>query len=158
MSIIKEIRRQDSGWKQNAGASGETSINLNNEIFDYLSMGMVDDGEECGITFKIFREDFDNALDFIESQLSLYRSTSQSSVMVNMGDPIIDYLRKSIDTFFVNEKETEYTVTLYRRKDGRIYLKHLRQRGFTIRDFLIEFSTSIVFDLTEDGYTLRIIE
>lgn len=158
MSIIKEIRRQDSGWKQNSGASGETSINLNNEIFDYLSMGMVDNGEECGITFKIYREDFDNAIDFIESQLPLYRSTSKSSIMINTGDPIIDELKCSIDLFFHGNTETDYTVTLYRRQDGRVYLKHLRQNGFTIRDYLVEFSSSIIFDLTEEGYSLRITE
>lgn len=158
MSIIKEIRRQDSGWKQNPGASGETSINLNNEIFDYLSMGMVDNGEECGITFRIYREDFDNAIDFIESQLPLYRSTSKSSIMISIGDPIIDELKRSIDLFFHENTETDYTVTLYRRQDGRIYLKHLKQNGFTIRDFLVEYSTSIIFDLTEEGYSLRITE
>ena len=158
MSIIKEIRRQDSGWKQNSGASGETSINLTKEIFDYLSMGKVDDGEECGITFRIFRKDFDNAIDFIESQLPLYRSTSKSSVVINPGNPIIDELKHSINLYFKGKADADYTVTLYRRKDGRIYLNNLRQDGFTIRDFLVEFSTSIIFDLTEEGYTLRISE
>ena len=32
MGMVKKIRRQDSGWKQTAGFSGETSINLSNEI------------------------------------------------------------------------------------------------------------------------------
>ena len=54
MGMVKKIRRQDSGWKQTAGCSGETSINLSSEIFDYLSYGMVDSGEECGITFRIY--------------------------------------------------------------------------------------------------------
>ena len=45
MTIVKYIKRQDSGWKQTAGCSGETSINLSNEIFDFLSLGMVDGGD-----------------------------------------------------------------------------------------------------------------
>ena len=62
MGMVKKIRRQDSGWKQTAGCSGETSINLSNEIFDYLSYGMVDSGEECGITFRIYKKDYVDAL------------------------------------------------------------------------------------------------
>ena len=76
--LVKYIRRQDSGWKQAFGYSGETSINLSNEIFDFLSFGLVDGGEECGVTFKIFREDYLNALTYIQSQLPLYRSTSRT--------------------------------------------------------------------------------
>ena len=73
-------------------------------------------------------------------------------------ETIIDELKHSINLYFKGKADADYTVTLYRRKDGRIYLNNLRQDGFTIRDFLVEFSTSIIFDLTEAGYTLRISE
>ena len=60
--MIKYARRQDSGWKQAAGCSGETSINLSAEIFEFLSYGMIDGGEETAITFKLFRQDFSDHL------------------------------------------------------------------------------------------------
>ena len=156
MTIIKYIKRQDSGWKQASGCSGETSINLSNEIFDFLSLGMVDGGEECGITFRIFREDFVNAMAFIKSQLPLYRSTSRSSEIVHHNDSILLKLDNSVNSFFGNEEYVDYTVLLYCRKDGRIYLKGLKQKGFSIRDYLVEMSSALIFNDTIDGYTLRV--
>lgn len=154
--LVKYIRRQDSGWKQAAGCSGETSINLSNEIFDFLSLGMVDSGEECGITFRIFKEDYVNALAFINSQLPLYRSTSRSSIIVRQNDPFLLNLENNIERFFGSEEFVDYTVILYCRKDGRIYLKGLKQNGFSIRDFLVEMSSALVFNNCIDGYTLRL--
>ena len=154
---VKYIRRQDSGWKQASGCSGETSINLSNEIFDYLTFGIIDGGEECGITFKIFREDYVNALTFIESQLPLYRSTSKSSESINPNAPILKSLYDSICSFFEDQESVNYTVTLYCRKDGRIYLKGLKQKGFTIRNFLVEYASAIVFEMTDEGFNLRVI-
>lgn len=156
MTIVKYIKRQDSGWKQAAGCSGETSINLSNEIFDFLSLGMVDGGEECGVTLRIFKEDYVNALAFIKSQLPLYRSSSRSSDIVRQNDPILATLENAIETFFANEDCIEYTVVLYCRKDGRIYLKGLKQNGFSIRDYLVEMSSALIFNDSIDGYTLRL--
>ena len=140
MRIVKYIKRQDCGWKQAAGCSGETSINLSNEILDFLSNGMVDLGEECGLTFNIYREDYIAALAFITMQLPLYRSTSRTSELISKDKDV-----------------KPYTVTLYRRKDGRIYLKGLKQKGFTIRDFLVEMSSALEFIMTADGFDLRLI-
>lgn len=156
MGIVKNVRRQDCGWKQAAGCSGETSINLSNEIFDYLSCGMIDPGEECGITFRIYKQDYLDSLCFIESQLPLYRSSSRESLQINAGNPIFEKLAASIEKFFGSELSKEYTVTMYRRKDGRIYLKNLKQDGFTIRDFLVEYSSVIEFDFGEDCFELRL--
>ena len=157
MRIVKYIKRQDSGWKQAAGCSGETSINLSNEILDFLSCGMVDLGEECGMTFNIYRSDFITALSFITIQLPLYRSTSRSSELIKNGNPIFERLESSIYAFFGDDDVKAYTVTLYRRKDGRIYLKGLKQKGFTIRDFLVEMSSALEFSLTSDGFDLRLL-
>lgn len=156
MGIVKNVRRQDCGWKQAAGCSGETSINLSNEIFGYLSCGMIDPGEECGITFRIYKQDYLDSLCFIESQLPLYRSSSRESLQINAGNPIFEKLAASIEKFFGSELSKEYTVTMYRRKDGRIYLKNLKQDGFTIRDFLVEYSSAIEFDFGEDCFELRL--
>lgn len=156
MTIVKYIKRQDSGWKQASGCSGETSINLSSKIFDFLSLGMVDGGEECGLTLRIFREDYENALEFIKTQLPLYRSSSKTSCLIQEDDVILDKLEQSICIFFGTDDYVDYTVTLYCRKDGRIYLKGLKQNGFTIRDFLVEMSSALVFTDSIDGYTLRL--
>ena len=154
--IIKYIRRQDSGWKQMPGCSGETSINLSNEIFDFLTFGMVDGGEECGVTFKIYRDDFIQALVYIKSILPLYRSTSRTSEKIESGNHILTKLQESIVSFFGQDEAVDYTVILYCRKDGRIYLKGLKQKGFTIRDFLVEYGSAIIFESTGEGYILRV--
>ena len=156
MTIVKYIKRQDSGWKQAAGCSGETSVNLSNEIFGFLSLGMVDGGEECGITLRIYKEDYENALVFINSQLPLYRSTSRTSNIVRHGDPIFVRLKNAVEKFFGSEEYMDYTVTLYCRKDGRIYLKGLKQNGFSIRDYLVEMGSALIFNDSIDGYTLRL--
>ncbi|MBD9299891.1 MAG: hypothetical protein EGS41_08090 [Prevotella sp.] len=156
MGMIKNVRRQDCGWKQAAGCSGETSINLSNDIFEYLSCGMIEPGEECGITFRIFKQDYLDSLAFIETQLPLYRSSSRESLKIDVGNPIFERLSGAIEKFFGTEQSKEYTVTMYRRKDGRIYLKNLKQNGFTIRDFLVEYSSSIEFDLCDDCFALRL--
>jgi hypothetical protein len=157
MKIVKYIRWQDSGLKQHSGFSGETSINLSNEIFDFLSSGMVDDGEECGVTFKIFKEDFEQAIAFILSQLPLYKTTSRDYMLFDTDSDLIPTLRRNMDRFFGKEEAVDYTIILYRRKDLRIYLKGLRQYGFSLRDYLVENSSALVFDLVDDVYELRLL-
>jgi len=66
-------------------------------------------------------------------------------------------LEDSIVNFFGEERSKVYTVTMYRRKDGRIYLKNLKQKGFTIRDYLVEFSSALDFEMGEDCFELRLI-
>lgn len=156
MPIVKYIKRQDSGWKQSSGCSGETSINLSNEIFGFLTYGMVDCGEECGITLKIFKDDFLCALDFIKSQLPLYRTTSRTSEIIYNDAPIIERMKRVVENFFQEEPCVNYTVALYRRKDGRIYLKGLKQNSFSIRDYLVEMGSALIFSNSIDGFTLRI--
>jgi len=154
--MIKYVRRQDCGWKQAAGCSGETSINLSNEILAFLTGGMVDFGEECGFVFKIYKEDFVDAISFIKTQLPLFRSSSKSSQKIYFDDPFLVKLENSIYSFFQGEV-ADYTVTLYRRGDKRIYLKDLRQNGFSVRDYLVEFSSALKFIISENGFELRLL-
>ena len=65
--------------------------------------------------------------------------------------------KDELAAFFRNNDFTEYTVSMYRRKDGRIYLKNLKQKGFTIRDFLVEFSSALDFEMGDDCFELRLI-
>ena len=76
---------------------------------------------------------------------------------MNAGDKLLNQLAESIQRFFGPADKVVYTVTLYRRKDGRIYLKGLKQKGFTIRDFLVENSSALSFSMAEDIFDLRVL-
>jgi hypothetical protein len=65
MAITKFIKRQDSAFKLSEGNSGESSLNLSNEIFELLCPESIEAGKEKEITFKIFKDDFIKAICFI---------------------------------------------------------------------------------------------
>lgn len=157
MGIIKYIKKQDSHWKQSFSYSGETSLNLSYEILDYLTNGMVSPGEQCGITFSIYKEDYIQAIDFIESQLPLYVSSSKTCDFIQKGNCVLFKLKQNVCSIFEDNNKIDYTVNLYYRFDGRIYLNGLRQQGFSIRDYLVENSTAIEFELCEGEYSLRVL-
>ena len=83
MKKIKFIKRQDSGFKLSYGNSGETSLNLSNEIFDFISKGALSPGEERNVTFRIFKEDCIKAMSFVIMKLPLYKSSSNYSNKVD---------------------------------------------------------------------------
>lgn len=158
MKKIKYIKRQDSGFKLSYGNSGETSLNLSNEIFDFISMGNLGLGEEKDITFKIYKEDCIKAMSFIIMKLPLYKSSSNYSNKIENYLETFSELNSKIDAFFGNNKNAEYRVNLYYRTDGRIYLKGLRVKGFSIRDYLVENYSALQFDNEGDGpLNLRIL-
>ena len=157
MEYTKYIKRQDCNWKQAAGPSGETSLNLSNEICNFLTFGLVDRGEESVVTFGIFKDEFLDAAKFIGTQLPLYRTTSHDSQLTDESSKAFISLEKNINDYFLSNTVKEYSVTIYRRKDGRIYLKGLKQGAFTVRDYLVENSSAIKFLLTDDGIELHVI-
>ena len=158
MKKIKYIKRQDSGFKLSSGNSGETSLNLSNEIFDFISKGNLRQGEEKDITFRIYKEDCIKAMSFIIMKLPLYKSSSKYSDKVENSLETFGELYSSISTFFGNNKKVEYRVNLFYRTDGRIYLKGLRVNGFSIRDYLVENYSALLFDDEEgDVLNLRIL-
>ena len=158
MKKIKYIKRQDSGFKLSYGNSGETSLNLSNEIFDFISKGNLRKGEEKNITFRIYKEDCIKAMSFIIMKLPLYKSSSTYSNIVNNYLETFSELNSEISKFFGNNKYAEYRVNLFYRADGRIYLKGLRVNGFSIRDYLVENCSALQFDDEEDGVlNLRIL-
>lgn len=157
MKKIKYIKRQDSGFKLSSGNSGETSLNLSNEIFDFISKGNLRQGEEKDITFRIYKEDCIKAMSFIIMKLPLYKSSSKYSDKVDDSLETFGELYSSISTFFGNNKKVEYRVNLFYRTDGRIYLKGLRVNGFSIRDYLVENYSALQFDDEDDVLNLRIL-
>ena len=157
MSYTKYIKRQDSGWKQQPCNSGETSINLSNEIAEYLSFGLADYGEELFLPLVIYKDDFLLALDFIKSQCPLYRTTSQEYKLYESDSSFLERMKISLEKFFNGNSSTDYCVTLYHRKDGRNYLKGLKQKNFSVRDYLVENSSALVFDDIDGIFQLRIL-
>lgn len=158
MKKIKFIKRQDSGFKLSYGNSGETSLNLSNDIFDFISHGEVLSGEEKDIVFKVYKEDFIKAMSFVVMKLPLYKSSSNSSNKITSYLDVFDDLYAKIENFFGGKQNTEYRVNLFYRTDGRIYLKGLRVNGFSVRDYLVENYSAIQFDDEgESELNLRIL-
>ena len=150
MKKLKFIKRQDSGFKLSYGNSGETSLNLSNEIFDFISPEALSPGEERNVTFRIYKEDCIKALSFVIMKLPLYKSSSNNSNKVDNYLDVFGELYSKIENFFGAKNDTEYNVNLFYRPDGRIYLKGLRVNGFSIRDFLVENFSALQFD-DEEG-------
>ena len=146
MKKIKFIKRQDSGFKLSYGNSGETSLNLSNEIFDFISQGSLNLGEERAITFRVYKEDCIKAMSFVIMKLPLYKTSSNYSNKVISHLDTFAELYSKIEAYFGSNKEAEYKVSLFYRPDGRIYLKGLRVNGFSIRDYLVENYSALQFD------------
>ena len=113
MKKIKYIKKQDSGFKLSYGNSGETSLNLSNEIFDFISKGNIRQGEEKDITFRLYKEDCIKAMSFIIMKLPLYKSSSNYSNKVENYLETFNELYSKISTFFGNNKNVEYRVNLF---------------------------------------------
>lgn len=146
MKKIKFIKRQDSGFKLSYGNSGETSLNLSNEIFDFISQGSLSPGEERDVTFRIYKEDCIKAMSFVIMKLPLYKSSSNYSNKVDNYLDVFGELYSRTESFFGANKYAEYKVSLFYRPDGRIYLKGLRINGFSVRDYLVENYSALQFD------------
>ena len=112
MKKIKYVKRQDSGFKLSSGNSGETSLNLSNDIFDFISRGSFHSGEEKSISFKIYKEDLVKAMSFIIMKLPLYKTSSNSSYKVGNHLEVFNDLYSKIDTFFGKNSNTLYKVSL----------------------------------------------
>ena len=118
MKKIKYIKRQDSGFKLSSGNSGETSLNLSNEIFDFISQGNVNKGEEKDITFRVYKEDCIKAIAFIIMKLPLYKSSSNYSNKIVNYTRTFEELYSEIESFFGNEETAKYSVKLFIRSGG----------------------------------------
>lgn len=158
MEKIKYVHRQDSGFKLSAGNSGETSLNLSNEIFDLITKGSMNLGEERNVTFKLYKEDCIKAVCFIILKLPLYQSSSNASTKVVDNLIVFQNLIGKINYFFGENEIVDYTVNLYYRTDGRIYLNRLKVDGFSIRDVLVENNSALLFKEESNGkIALRIL-
>lgn len=151
MEKIKYVHRQDCGFKLSAGNSGETSLNLSNEIFDLIAKGTMQLGQEREVSFKIYKEDCIKAICFIVLKLPLYQSSSNSSVKITDGMATFQKLLAKVNSIFGDDDCVDYIVNLYYRTDGRIYLNRLKVNDFSIRDVLVENNSAMLFKEETDG-------
>ncbi len=155
--IRKIITRQDCYFKLNEGNSGETSINLSNEIFELVRPREMKRGENETVEFLLYRDDFVKALCYIIDKLPLYKSTSKSSELVEFSHELFRQRLKEITDLFGADDSQTYIVNLLYREDGRIYLNDLKYNGFNLRDFLIENNSTLLFSVEEGTNIIRLI-
>ena len=151
--IEKIIWSQDAFFKTEPRKSGETSINLSNEIFDFL--GSVENGY---ITFKIYKEDYLKALCSLSLLLPLYTSSSKEATLKQYSNKFFDDCYKLILKKFGDSDSVNYKVHSLKREDGRIYLNELKESetGFNIRYFFVQSHSVVTFVQKDDGsYDLR---
>lgn len=150
MEKIKIIQQQDSGLKTNPIHSGETSINLSKDIKELLYNESFDEDTSVRVTFTLYKEDFLRALCFIVSKLPLYKTTSQDAKVLNFTTDLFAEYQEKIDDFFKDSESAEYSCNLLIKKDDRAYLNDLRVGKFSIRDFLIDQYSQLIFGKNAD--------
>lgn len=151
--IEKIIWSQDAFFKTEPRKSGETSINLSNEIFEFL--GSIENGY---ITFKIFKEDYLKALCSLSLLLPLYTSSSKEATLKPYSNKFFDDCYRLILKKFGDSDSANYKVHSLKREDGRIYLNELKESetGFNIRYFFVQSHSVVTFIQKDDGsYELR---
>lgn len=150
--IAKVIKKQDAYFKLKPAKSGETSLNISNDIAGYLG------GKEGYVKFRIFRTDFILAFANIIRLLPLYKTTSKSYDEISLDANFCDSLYKEIDKYFQGADTASYTVFMHLREDGRNYLNNLNNGNFNLRNYLVELHNKIVFEKDSDKtYNLRIL-
>lgn len=150
--IAKVIKKQDAYFKLKPAKSGETSLNISNDIAGYLG------GKEGYVKFRIFRTDFILAFANIIRLLPLYNTTSKSYDEISLDANFCDSLYKEIDKYFQGADTASYTVFMHLREDGRNYLNNLNNGSFNLRNYLVELHNKIVFEKDSDNtYNLRIL-
>ena len=155
--ITKRIHSQDAHYKLSPKNSGETSLNLSNEILQLIAPTL-SKGSETPISFTLYRADYLKALGAIVNCSPLYISSSSSSTVVSSDPNVFIKDFQAICSFFgPNEKKT-YTVNLLCRKDGRIYLNALEDKSskFNIRHFLLEERSALEFDKVGSDNSIRL--
>lgn len=149
--IIKTIHSQDAGLKTSPKNSGETSMNLSIEIMEFIINPVPNKGEEKPISFLLYKEDFLKGIAYIIANLPLYKSSSTYSTKIEFSEGYFNELYSSVQKFFGDKLIQTYNVNIYRRSDSRIYLNSLRNGSFSIRNFLIEEISVLIFSKDSHG-------
>lgn len=155
--IIKHIHSQDAHYKFSPKKSGETSLNLSNDIFQLIAPELPK-GEEKPVSFTLFRSDYLKALSVIINHSPLYVTSSTAATEVTSDPSVFIKDFQSICTFFGPNESNTYTVNLLYRSDGRIYLNSLEDKNskFNLRHFLVEETSSLEFEKNGDDILVRL--
>ena len=155
--IIKRIHSQDAHYKFSPKKSGETSLNLSNDIFQLIAPEL-SKGEEKPVSFTLFRSDYLKALGIIINYSPLYVTSSTTATEVTSDPNVFIKDFQSICTFFGSNERNTYTVNLLYRLDGRIYLNSLEDKNskFNLRHFLVEETSSLVFEKDGNDISIRL--
>lgn len=140
--LSKIVSRQDANFKLSPSSSNETSINLSNEISDFVS-------DKSGeVSFIIYKDDFIKALGALCNFPKLF--SRKESAPVKPVDIFTD-LSSQIIAEFENADSSIYTVNLLKRDDGRSYFNNLKKpNGFNLRSFLVERYSELIFEKRDD--------
>lgn len=149
--IIKIIHSQDAGLKTSPKNSGETSMNLSIEIMEFIINPVLNKGEDRPVSFLLYKEDFLKGIAYIIANLPLYKSSSTYSTKIEFSEGYFNELYSSVQEFFGDKPIQTYNVNIYRRSDSRIYLNSLRNGSFSIRNFLIEEISVLIFSKDSHG-------
>ena len=153
--ILKNIHSQDSLFKITPKKSGETGINLSNELREMIAPDVAK-GENKSVTFKIYREDYIKAACNIIGLLPLYTTSSKDAKRVDYNEKLLTDRLNSINSLFKGNETADYTVNFYYRGDGRIYLNSLSYEGFNLREFLVEDNSVLTFEKEGDTFIIRL--
>lgn len=153
--ILKNIHSQDSLFKITPKKSGETGINLSNELREMIAPDVAK-GENKSVTFKIYREDYIKAACNIIGLLPLYTTSSKDAKRVDYNEKLLTDRLNSINSLFKENETADYTVNFYYRGDGRIYLNSLNYEGFNLREFLVEDNSVLTFEKEGDTFIIRL--
>lgn len=151
MEVKKLCKMQDSGLKRIPYNSGETSINLSNDVVEILLGSTIIRPSNTSVKLRLYKSDFIQGLCYIITQLPLYNSSSQGYKKVEYSMDLYNKYLANINAFFENSESKDYECNIILRKDGRNYLNDLKKGDFSIRDFLVENSSQITYGSSDDG-------
>lgn len=151
MEVKKLCKMQDSGLKRIPYNSGETSINLSNDVVEILLGSTIIRPSNTSVKLRLYKSDFIQGLCYIITQLPLYNSSSQGYKKVEYSMDLYNKYLANINAFFENSESKDYECNIILRKDGRNYLNDLKKGDFSIRDFLVENSSQITYGSSDEG-------
>lgn len=151
MEVKKLCKMQDSGLKRIPYNSGETSINLSNDVVEILLGSTIIRPSNTSVKLRLYKSDFIQGLCYIITQLPLYNSSSQGYKKVEYSMDLYNKYLANINAFFENRESKDYECNIILRKDGRNYLNDFKKGDFSIRDFLVENSSQITYGSSDDG-------
>lgn len=141
--LSKIVARQDANFKLSPSTSNETSINISNDISNFIS-------DESGeVSFRIYKDDLIKAISTLCLIPKVYmKKDTEPSKLYN----ILQDLSQQISVQFGESISTKYTINILKRDDGRAYFNNLKKpNGFNFRSFLVEQFSEITFIKNDDG-------